>query len=94
LIYKNSNSKFKKVKNSLKVEKVCPHSAHSHFFNSVNYHIKDEKNVVQYGYRVANICLKGTVSQDWGGLLMVETDKMNFFCVAGARLFLNLTTFL
>jgi len=37
--------------------------------------------------------IKGTVSRDWGELLMVETDKAHFFNVAGARLFLNLTTF-
>jgi len=27
--------------------------------------------------------LKGTVSRDWGELLMVETDKAHFFNVAG-----------
>jgi len=36
---------------------------------------------------------KGTVSRDWGGLLMIKTDKAHYFNVAGARLFLNLTTF-
>jgi len=38
--------------------------------------------------------IKGTVSRDWGELLMVETDKAHFFNVARACLFLNLTTFL
>jgi len=39
------------------------------------------------------LSLKGTVSRDWGELLMVKIDKTHFFNVAGARLFLNLTTF-
>jgi len=38
-------------------------------------------------------CLKGTVSQDWEGLEMIEIDDSHLFTVAGARLFLNLTMF-
>jgi len=30
---------------------------------------------------------KGTDSQDWGGLLMVKTDKVHFLNVARARLY-------
>jgi len=41
-----------------------------------------------------NDSVKETVLQDWGGLLMVETDKTHLFNGAEARLFLNLTTFL
>jgi len=38
--------------------------------------------------------LKGSVSRDWGGLLMVQTDKAHFFNVAGAHFYRNSSTFL
>jgi len=37
---------------------------------------------------------KGTVSRDWGELLMVETDKTCFFNVAGDGYYSTLIAFL
>jgi len=36
---------------------------------------------------------KGTASRNWEGLEIVDIDNSHLFTAAGARLFLNLTTF-